>query len=112
MRLNKTPIAQIAENSKLASQGKYDSNKVEEDLAKKMRKLRMDEEGFEDKAKEFMKNRQKMSKEQQAAKMHELKIEQQALTTRRKVLDAIDSQNKILGETSKTSEKAAKKPVG
>ena len=96
---------EIAENAKLAAQGKYDSKKVEEDLVKKIQKLRVDEENFEDKTKAFMENRRNMSRDQQAAKLQELRIEQQTLSTRQKVLDVLGSQNKILGETSKTSEK-------
>ena len=96
---------EIAENAKMAAQGKYDSKKVEEDLVKKIQKLRVDEENFEDKTKAFMENRRNMSREQQAAKLQELRIEQQTLSTRQKVLDVLGSQNKILGETSKTSEK-------
>ena len=96
---------EIAENAKLAAQGKYDSKKVEEDLVKKIQKLRVDEENFEDKTKAFMENRRNMSREQQVAKLQELRIEQQTLSTRQKVLDVLGSQNKILGETSKTSEK-------
>jgi hypothetical protein len=96
---------EIADNAKAAAEGKYDAKKVEEDLVKKMSKLRSDEEGYEDKVKDFMKNKKDMTEEQIKAKKLELRLEREALNAREVSLNAMSEQNKVLGESSKTAEK-------
>jgi hypothetical protein len=96
---------EIADGAKEAAQGKYDGKKVEEDLAKKTTKLRIDEESYQDKTKEFLKNMQNMTWEQIRDKQTELDLEREALNSRQVSLDAMTEQNKLMGETSKTAEK-------
>jgi hypothetical protein len=96
---------EIAEGAQAAAEGKYDAKKVEEDLAKKSRTIRIDEEAHQDKTKEFYENIPNMTADQINAKRIELRLEGELLEARKLSLDAMSEQNKVLGESTKEAEK-------
>ena len=96
---------EIATNAEKAAKGQYDAESVQQDLIKKRQKLRAEEEEFIDKTKEFLKNKNKMSKEDQTAKLAELQMEKQILRARNLQLGVFEEQNEALKEASKTAEK-------